>query len=199
MVEWLTKTLLSSQTLSRLMQVRCWRQQLIIAKDARRVDVLCYRVSLSRILLGGTKKYQKLHEIVDEAAKKLEAEVGSLACGIVNRHSSGTEVQKLCDFALETLDSILSCVLKVFPDSKMQDASLMSPTIISFEDASSISVIVVLGSEDAISEEVAGYTVWHKKADTTDYPAEPTCTLLIPNTRFLVSNLGASSSRQGLS
>lgn len=79
------------------------------------MDILCYRVSLSHKLLKGTEKYQKLHEIVDEAVKKLEAEVGALTGlpnkmgrGIVNRLSSGPEVQKLCAFAVESLDLIVS-------------------------------------------------------------------------------------------
>ena len=40
----------------------CWRKQLMMAKDTRRVDILCYRVSLSQKLLNGTEKYQKLQE-----------------------------------------------------------------------------------------------------------------------------------------
>ncbi|KAF6150386.1 hypothetical protein GIB67_034085 [Kingdonia uniflora] len=54
----------------------CWRKQLMMVKDTHRVDTLCYRVSLSQKLLLGTKKYQKLIEIVDIAAKKLQTEVG---------------------------------------------------------------------------------------------------------------------------
>lgn len=94
---------------------RCWRKQLMVAKDARRVDILCYRVSLSQKLLQGTEMYRELYEIVDEAVKKLEPEVGPLTGsplkigrGIVNRLSSGPEVQKLCGVALESLDSMLS-------------------------------------------------------------------------------------------
>lgn len=85
------------------------------AKDTRRVDILCYRVSLSQKLLAGTKCYQNLHDIVNEAAMKLEADVGPLtglpvkqARGIVNRLSSGPEVQRLCAFAVESLDLVLS-------------------------------------------------------------------------------------------
>lgn len=85
------------------------------AKDTRRVDILCYRVSLSEKLLKGTEKYRKLYEIVDEAVKKLEADVGPLTGlpvkmgrGIVNRLSSGPEVQKLCALAVESLDSLQS-------------------------------------------------------------------------------------------
>lgn len=94
---------------------RCWRKQLITAKDTRRVDILCYRVSLSQRLLAGTKHYHKLFEIVDQAVKKLEADVGPLtglpvkmARGIVNRLSSGPEVQRICAFAVESLDTMLA-------------------------------------------------------------------------------------------
>lgn len=51
--------------------------------------------------------------ILDEAVKKLESEVGSIdslnsmARLIVNRLSSGAQVQKLCARALELLDSII--------------------------------------------------------------------------------------------
>lgn len=87
----------------------------MVAKDTRRVDILCYRVSLGQKLLNGTVKFQNLSEIVDEAVKKLEDEVGTLTGlpvkmgrGIVNRLSSGPEVQKLCSFAVESLDKMLS-------------------------------------------------------------------------------------------
>ena len=93
---------------------RSWRKQIVIAKDTRRVDILCYRISLSHKLLKGTAKYQKLHEIVDEAMMKLQGEVGPLTGlplkmgrGIVNRLSSGPEIQKLCAFAVESLDLVL--------------------------------------------------------------------------------------------
>ena len=98
-----------------------------MAKETRRVDILCYRVSLSQKLLNGTKKYQKLYDIVEEAVRKLEAEVGPLtglpvktARGIVNRLSSGPEVQKLCAIALESLDSMLAnALLRPAPTPKI--------------------------------------------------------------------------------
>ena len=113
---------------------RCWRKQLMMAKETRRVDILCYRVSLSQKLLNGTKKYQKLYEIVEEAVKKLEAEVGPLtglpvktARGIVNRLSSGPEVQRLCALALESLDSVLSnSHLRPAPGPKIQGNFLLA-------------------------------------------------------------------------
>lgn len=87
----------------------------MVAKDTRRVDILCYRVSLGHKLLKGTQKYRNLYKIVDEAFKKLEAEVGPLTGfpvkmgrGIVNRLSVGPEVQKLCASALESLEKLNS-------------------------------------------------------------------------------------------
>lgn len=53
-----------------------------------------------------------MHGIVDSAMKKLEVEVGpiddlqSMARGIVNRLSVGTEVQGMCAFAINSLDSL---------------------------------------------------------------------------------------------
>ena len=96
----------------------------MIAKDARRVDALCFRVSLSHKLLKLTEKYRSLHVIVDDVLKKLEAEVGPLnglpnmARGIVNRLPVGAEVQKLCARAVVSLDSLQSANLP--PDSQIQ-------------------------------------------------------------------------------
>lgn len=86
----------------------------MIAKETRRVDILCYRLSLSQKLLSGTKKFQKIFEIVEEAVKKLEDELGPItglpvktARGIVNRLDAGPEVQKICATAINLLDSML--------------------------------------------------------------------------------------------
>eukprot|EP00262_Sarcandra_glabra_P004830 TRINITY_DN16067_c0_g1_i1.p1 TRINITY_DN16067_c0_g1~~TRINITY_DN16067_c0_g1_i1.p1 ORF type:complete len:749 (-),score=135.70 TRINITY_DN16067_c0_g1_i1:127-2373(-) len=171
----------------------CWRKQLIIAKDARRVDILCYRVSLAHKILSGTEKYQELHKIVGSAIKQLEAEIGPLdglpvkmARGIVNRLSCGAEIQKSCASAVVFVDSMLSSV----PQLPIDEATLLSPDIIGFEGVSPTSVTVVLGSEDiGLPEELVGYKLWCKRADITDYPKEPTCTLFRPNRRFLVSDL----------
>ncbi|KAH7674818.1 Fibronectin type III domain-containing protein [Dioscorea alata] len=172
----------------------CWRKQLMIAKDARRVDVLCYRVYLSHKLLNMTEKYQSLHDTVDEALKKLEAEVGPLngllnmARGIVNRLPVGAEVQKLCARAVVSLDSLQSANLP--PDSQIQKPGLMLPDFIKVEDVSSTSVTVVLGSEDRLpsSQELISYVLWHRKADA-DYPVEPDCTIYEPQRRFVVTGL----------
>ncbi|CAN7006108.1 unnamed protein product [Brassica rapa subsp. trilocularis] len=93
----------------------CWRKQVKVAKETRRVDVLCYRVSLGQKMLRGTRRYQNLLELMDEAVKKLEGDVGPLvswemkmARGIVNRFDSGSQVQKLCSLAMEALDKMVS-------------------------------------------------------------------------------------------
>lgn len=108
---------------------RFLRKQLQIAKDARRVDVLFYRIFLSHELLIGTEKYQALLRILDEAVKKLEREVGSIdslntmARLIVNRLSSGAQVQKLCASALELLDSIIPDAPELFSSGHHDEKS----------------------------------------------------------------------------
>lgn len=94
-----------------------WKKQLTIAKDARRVDSLCYRIYLSFRLFDGTSRFHELHEIVKEAKTKLETEVGPLsgvsakmARGIVSRLSVAGEVQSLCNTAIQKADEISSTV-----------------------------------------------------------------------------------------
>ena len=96
---------------------RSWKKQLVIAKDARRLDVLCHRIFLSHKILISTQKYLVLHEVVDTALQKLEGELGSITGlpdkgrGIVGRLTVGAEVQKLCTRAIATLESMLSGAL----------------------------------------------------------------------------------------
>ncbi|KAG0478013.1 hypothetical protein HPP92_012732 [Vanilla planifolia] len=164
--------------------LRSCRKQLVIAKDARRVDVLCERLSLSDKILKGTENYKELHNIVKAAVKKLKKEVGSLdkvsavaARGIVNRLACGSEIQKLCSFAVESIDSMLSipgpqtfCIL--------------------FEDISPTSVVVSLHSRDeAFDESIIGCTIWHRSFEAMDYSDEPTCIILRPDTRIMISGL----------
>ncbi|XP_050373390.1 VIN3-like protein 2 [Argentina anserina] len=178
-----------------------WRKQLLIAKDTRRVDILCYRVSLSHKLLKRTENYQKLHKIVDEAVKKLEAELGLLTGlpnkmgrGIVNRLSSGPEVQRLCAFAVESLDSLLSnSTFHSLHDPKIQDLDLIDPDVIRFEDIQATSLNVILGSVDPTAKSLVGYRLWHCKAQDMNYPAEPTCPLLPPKTNFFVTGLSPAT------
>ncbi|PKA49452.1 VIN3-like protein 2 [Apostasia shenzhenica] len=167
----------------------CWRKQLIVVKEARRVDALCYRVSLSHKLLSRSTKYHKLHQIVDQAMKKLEGEVGPLDClpnlgrGIVNRLSVGAEVQRLCVRAIEELSLMQSSNA---PGCQLQQSRFLSSSFIQLEDISSSSVTLVLGLED---EELVGYTLWTRTVDSIDYPVEPIGRLYKPNGRFQVTGL----------
>lgn len=102
---------------------RCWKKQLIIARDARRVDVLCYRIYMSYRLLDGTLRFKEMHEIIKNAKVKLEAEVGPLngisakmARGIVSRLSVAGDVQALCSLAIEKADKWLAITSNVNPN-----------------------------------------------------------------------------------
>lgn len=177
-----------------------WRKQLIIAKDARRVDVLCERLSLSDKILKGTERFRQLHNIVNAAVRKLKKEVGTLdkvsnvmARGIVNRLAVGAEIQKLCGYAVDSLDSMLSSSFDL-----MASAGLNIPGsqvfCIQFEDLSQTSLIVSLHSRDEVFEEnIIGCKLWHRGSEEFEYPEEPTCIILRPETRIVISGLRPST------
>ncbi|WOL19736.1 protein VERNALIZATION INSENSITIVE 3 isoform X1 [Canna indica] len=179
--------------------LRCWRKQLIFAKYARRVDVLCYRISLSHQLLSSTEKYQSLHEIVDKARKKLENEVGpiddlsNMARGIVNRLSVGAEVQKLCASAVDLLDSM--CSPARLTHAKDQPEGLVYSSFIKFDEISTTSLIVIFNLENGTSlgEELLGFNLWQRQAHTPEYPKEPSYSISNPNKRLLVSELAPAT------
>ncbi|PKA51400.1 VIN3-like protein 2 [Apostasia shenzhenica] len=169
----------------------CWRKQLTIAKDARRVDVLCNRISLSHMLLTATQIYGRLHEIVDEAKMKLESEIGPLNClanmgrGIVNRLSVGAEVQGLCARAIEVLDTMRET-------TQFDQVSSVPSNIIKFDGKSSSSLVIIVDFEDhfsSLSQELVGYMIWHRKVDVFNYSEEPTGKLYKPDKRFFVEGL----------
>ncbi|KAH6835410.1 hypothetical protein C2S53_019012 [Perilla frutescens var. hirtella] len=169
-----------------------WRKQLVVGRDTRRVDILCYRLSLCQKILAGTKRYQNLCAYIDEAVLKLEQDVGPLtglpvkkARGIVNRLSSGLEIQRLCASAVESLDLMLSERLSDTPT----DCKALAGKFLQFEEIRSSSVTLVLNFDDSNMGNVVGYMLWHRKADDKDYPSEPTCRLFAPDTKFLLSNL----------
>lgn len=99
-----------------------WKKQLLVAKDARRVDVLWDRICLSYRLLDGTSRFKELHDIVKEAKTKLETEVGpvngdsgTMVRGIVSRLSIAGDVLKLCSLAIEKADEWLTNVSNADP------------------------------------------------------------------------------------
>ncbi|KAL5578508.1 hypothetical protein UlMin_020207 [Ulmus minor] len=115
----------------------------VVAKDARRVDVLCYRIYLSFRLLDSTSRFQELHEIVKEAKAKLETEVGpvngvsaKMSCGIINKLSI-------------TGDDSLPSACKFFFFEEVKFTSV---------------VIILLKLSKASSDDIMGYKLWYHKS-----------------------------------
>ncbi|KAI9200143.1 hypothetical protein LWI28_003348 [Acer negundo] len=172
--------------------MRTWKKQLLVAKETRRVDVLCLRISLAHKILLRTELYKELQKKVETALCILTNEVGPLnllctkmARGIVNRLSCGVEVQKLCSSAVEAFDSMFV----VDHVEKKEPASCQ----IQFEESSPTSVTVVLEYDDNLLKDVAGCRLWHRKSAVKDYPDKPTYIVLRPQKRFLITDLDSST------
>ncbi|CAK9163627.1 unnamed protein product [Ilex paraguariensis] len=178
--------------------MRTWKKQLVVAKEARRVDALCLRVSLSHKILEGTEQYKELLKIVESAVKKLENEVGPLDgpspkkdSGIVKRLYCGTEVQQLCSSAVEAFDSIS---YKFFDHLNQKEPPItMTACRIRFEELSPTTVIILLEYEDCLLKEILGCRLWHQKSTIKDYPEEATYIVLRPETRFKLTGLDPST------
>ncbi|KAK9930253.1 hypothetical protein M0R45_027296 [Rubus argutus] len=171
--------------------MRTWRKQLVIAKEARRVDVLCLRISLSHKILLHTEKYQKLQNSVETAIKFLNDEVGPLeqgcgkmARGIVNRLSCGADVQKMCVSAVEYFDSMFSDPCSVHMEKKE-----LATCRIHFEESSPSSVVIVLEYEDHLFNNFLGCRLWHRKSDEKEYPDQPSFIVLRPEKKFAIVDL----------
>lgn len=65
--------------------------------------------------------------------------------------------------------------------------------MVRFEDVQSTSLTLVLSCENGSSENQVGFTLWHRKADDADYPAEPTCILRQPKARCAVMGLSPAT------
>ncbi|KAI5084240.1 hypothetical protein GOP47_0000409 [Adiantum capillus-veneris] len=176
-----------------------WRRQLLVAKAARRVDVLCHRLSLSQRLLNGTVKYKEAHALVDNAVKKLEAEVSLMKKGsaklercIVKRLSCDQEVQEMIDLALERAESFGDAQSVVLD---AHDAAICKRPLctMQFEDVCSSSIVVV-AVDNYASDDTLGYKLWHRKATDASYPATPTCTIQNSSKKALVSDLQSCTS-----
>lgn len=169
-----------------------WKKQLVTAKDARRVDALCFRIFLSYRLLDGTSRFKELHKIVDEAKAKLETEVGpvdgvsaKMARGIVSRLSVAGDVQRLCSLAIEKADEWLSS--NTNSDSKLSD-SLPAACRFQFEKITSSSLVIVLKETSTSSDSIKGYKLWYYKTREEPCDKEPV-TFPSAQRRILVSNL----------
>lgn len=173
-----------------------WKKQLVIAKDARRVDVLCYRISLCYRLLEGTSRFKELHEIVVDAKAKLETEVGpvngvsaKMARGIVSRLSVAGDVQKLCSLAVEKADSWLEMISHAATAGKIVD-SLPAACRFQFEELTSSSLEIVLKEPcSASSDVIKGYKLWYCRSRDESHPREPICVFPRSQRRILISNL----------
>ncbi|RDX74276.1 VIN3-like protein 2, partial [Mucuna pruriens] len=174
--------------------MKTWRKQLLVAKEARRMDILSLRISLAHRILAGTEVYKEVQKIVETALKLLENEVGSLdhvyarmTRGIVSRLSCGAEVQRLCSTALECFDSKFSDLFSICVEKK--DAPTCS---IHFEECLPTSVVIVLEYKDKLLKNFLGCRLWHR-VSTMDYPEQPTFIVLRPEKRFKLENLHPST------
>ncbi|XP_038712220.1 VIN3-like protein 1 isoform X2 [Tripterygium wilfordii] len=171
-----------------------WRKQLTIAKDARRVDVLSYRLYLSYRLLDGTSRFKQLHGIVKDAKTKLEKELGpvsgisaKMARGIVSRLSIAADVQKLCSDAIDKADEWLATISNV--NSNYRD-SLPAACKFLFEEITSSSVVIILIElPTPSSKDVKGYKLWYCKNQEEKHTKEPVCVFPSAQRRILISNL----------
>ncbi|KAF4352959.1 hypothetical protein F8388_008380 [Cannabis sativa] len=98
--------------------------------------------------------------------------------------------RKLCSSAVELLDSMNSNVTSdPLPNPIKQDKKPIGPNMIKFEDTRATSLTIFLQSQNISSDDNVLYSLWHCKVDDINYPKEPTCKLLAPNTRFVVRDL----------
>ncbi|CAK9152742.1 unnamed protein product [Ilex paraguariensis] len=174
-----------------------WKKQLSIAKDARRVDVLCYRIFLCYRLLDGTSRFKELHEIVRDAKAKLETEVGpvngvsaKMARGIVSRLSVAGEMQTLCSRAIEKADELLDAVDSVDSNIRATEGSLPAACRFLFEQVTSSSVVIVLLELSAASSSnIKGYKLWYCNSREETHTKEPVCVFPRSQRRIWISNL----------
>jgi len=89
------------------------------------------------------------------------------------------------------------CVTCIYSFSSTQyaESPALSSSLIRFEDISPTSLTLVMGLEDntLLPQELFGYTLWHRKADTKDYPTEQTGTFYKPKRKFPVTNLSPAT------
>ncbi|KAL6643943.1 hypothetical protein ACP70R_018709 [Stipagrostis hirtigluma subsp. patula] len=170
----------------------CWKRQLVVAKDARRVDILCTRIYLCHRLLDGTTRFKELHQIVEDAKAKLETEVGpldgmspsNLPHGIVGRLPVAADVQKLCSLAIERADEWL---MPNIQSQARQTDTLPAACRINFEDVTDSTLVLVL-KKTVSSHAIKGYKLWYWNSRELPSSGEPA---FFPEgqRRILVSNL----------
>lgn len=173
----------------------CWKKQLAIAKDARRIDVLCYRIFLSYRLLDGTSRFKELHEIITEAKTKLEAEVGpmngesvKMARGIVSRLSVAGDVQKLCSHAIDKADEWLADTSSESPTCAVD--SLPAACRFLFEEVAASSLAIVLVEiPTPFTDQIKGYKMWYCESRNEAFPEKPSSIIPREKRRIVVKSL----------
>ncbi|KAK8644903.1 hypothetical protein V6N13_118764 [Hibiscus sabdariffa] len=172
----------------------CWKKQLMIAREARRLDVLCYRIYLSYRLLDETSRFKELHDFVKDAKAKLETEVGpvngvsaKMARGIVSRLSVAGDIQKLCSLAIEKADEWLVTMSNTNP--KCQDSRPAACKFLFEEVATSSVVIILIELSTASSDDIKGYKLWYFKSRDEIHTKEPISVFPRAQRRILISNL----------
>ncbi|KAI4380418.1 hypothetical protein MLD38_006613 [Melastoma candidum] len=175
-----------------------WKKQLTVAKDARRVDVLCYRIGLSYRLLDGTSRFKGLHKIVKEAKDMLELEVGtisgvptSMARGIVSRLSMAGEVQKLCSVAVEKAEESLNVTSDGHANpGVIEKDSRPAACRFLFEEVNSSSIAIILLELSSVSSEtIKGYKLWYGKSGEEVQGEDPSCVFPHDQRRIMISKL----------
>ncbi|KAJ4731000.1 vernalization5/VIN3-like protein [Rhynchospora pubera] len=69
-------------------------------------------------------------------------------------------------------------------------------SFIRFPIVASTCLTIVLKVEDidTLPLDLAGFNLWHRKADTSDYPVDPTGTIVLPNRSIVITELAPSTS-----
>ncbi|KAE8714158.1 hypothetical protein F3Y22_tig00110201pilonHSYRG00379 [Hibiscus syriacus] len=172
----------------------CWKKQLMIAREARRLDVLCYRIYLSYRLLDETSRFEELHKFVKDAKAKLETEVGpvngisaKMARGIVSRLSVAGDIQKLCSVAIEKADELL--VMMSNTNSKCQGSRPAACKFLFEEVMLSSVVIILIELSTESSNDIKGYKLWYFKSRDETHTKEPISVFPRTQRRILISNL----------
>ncbi|KAI5063103.1 hypothetical protein GOP47_0021650 [Adiantum capillus-veneris] len=172
-----------------------WREQLRAAKGSLTLDNLHYRLYLSYRLLKGTKLFKDVHAPIEEAMKRVHAEVSQMELGSVMRLQSSMavlsckiDVHRLIDLALEKAGS-WSLAGKEAPPKKAGQSTV--PVVICFEDVSSSMIVVAVNVQGTcVKSKLLGYKLWHRKAsEEPAYARTPTSILYNMDDKCVVSNL----------
>ncbi|MCO5608664.1 hypothetical protein L7F22_062878 [Adiantum nelumboides] len=167
----------------------CWRDQLLAARSSLTLNNLHYRLFLCCRLLKGTKLYKDCHGPIEEAMRRVDAEVSEMALGPAMRLrcsvgilSCKVDVHRLIDLALEKAGS--------WTLSSSIEGQSMLPFMVCFEDVSSSSIDVAVSVRGTlVKPKPLGYKLWYRKASEPAYACTPTSIVYNMNEKCVVSNL----------